>query len=213
MYRFLKLVFIFALVILTGCSERAQNTNIEKLVPSKASPQTEIKLTPVDLFKGEGAKFQPFLGSMSGAFKLSYQGKKPNAKLDLDILQNGKVIRYGSIGDLFFSSEGRLNSEIEVIISIETVSIGEQDKYKIIKIGTIREQGSSLGTYTLPWDNSLSSTATISNNESRTFTADEPIHVWGMQATSSNFIHTADFSQESLNKLEWGLIFTLRFEE
>ena len=202
------LLLISSLVLLAACSEK------EKLDVSNNSPEAEVSLTPVDLFQEEGAKFQPFLGSMSGAFKLSYEGKRPNAKLDIDIWQNGKVTSFGSIGDVFFSSGDRQKSEVEVIISIDTVSIGEgQNQYHIIKVGMIQERGSSLATYSLPWDNRLSARGLISNSEPRIFIANEPIHVWGMQATSSNEIHTADLSEESLNKLEWGLIFTLRFEK
>jgi hypothetical protein len=35
-----------------------------------------LRIEPVDLFAGEDKKFKPFLGVMSGAVKVSYEGKK-----------------------------------------------------------------------------------------------------------------------------------------
>ncbi|WP_149466330.1 hypothetical protein [Paenibacillus antarcticus] len=53
----------------------------------------------------------------------------------------------------------------------------------------------------------------IYNHEPRTFIAEKSVYVWGMQATSTNQIQTADLSQESLSRLEWAIIFTLQFED
>lgn len=196
---------LILLLSLTGCV-----AELEKSVPESKDKHTEVTLTPVDLFKGDGAKFQPFLGAMSGAFKLRYEGNKPNANLDIDIWQNGKkVASSGSIGDVFFSS----GHEVEVIISIDTVSIDGQDVFNKIKVGTIHDSGSSLFTFTTPWDKELTTQGLIYNNEPRTFIAEESVYVWGMQATSTNEIYTADLSPESLSRLERAIIFTLRFDD
>jgi hypothetical protein len=138
-------VFISMLAFLTsGCTQLFESETSEQ-----SKGPTEITLTPNDLFKGDGAKFKHFLGSMSGAFKLRYEGNKPNANLDIDIWQNGKkVASSGSIGDLFFSSEE--SREIEVIISIVTISIEGYDEFNTIKVGTIHDTGSRLGTFTIP---------------------------------------------------------------
>jgi hypothetical protein len=205
-------MFISMLALMTsGCTQLFESQTLE---PKQNKGPTEITLTPVDLFKGDGAKFQPFLGPMSGAFKLRCEGNKPNVTLDIDIWKNGKkVASSGSIGDLFFSSNDRTSREIEVIISIDTVSIEGQNEYNTIKVGTIHDSGSSLATITIPWDKKLKARGLIHNNEPHTFIPDESVHVWGMHATSTSEIRTADFSQQSLNKLEWGLIFTLRFKD
>lgn len=200
---------LILLLSLTGCVAESV-----KPVPKSKDEPTEITLTPVDLFKGDGAKFQPFLGAMSGAFKLRYEGNKPNANLDIDIWQNGKkVASSGSIGDLFFSSEDQASDEIEIIISIDTFSNEDQDDFNKIKVSTIHDSGSNLYTFTIPWDKELTARGLISNNEPRTFNAEESVYVWGMQATSTNKIHTADFTPESLSRLEQAIIFTLRFED
>ncbi|WP_208414822.1 hypothetical protein [Paenibacillus castaneae] len=183
------------------------------VLKSKDEP-AKITLTPVDLFKGEGAKFQPFLGPMTGAFKLRYEGNKPNASLDIDIWQNGKkTASSGSIGDLFFSSGDKENHEIEVIISIDTVFNEGEDSYNKIKVSTINDSGSSLVTFTTVWDKEFTTRGLIYYNEPRTFVTDQSAYVWGMQATSTNTMQTADFSPEALSGLERAVIFTLRFED
>jgi hypothetical protein len=203
-------VIVFVLVVLlslTGCVAEA-----EKPVPESKDGPTKITLTSVDLFKGDGAKFLPFLGAMSGAINLRYEGNKPNANLDIDIWQNGKkVASSGSIGDLFFSSTDWERQEVEVIVSIDIVSTDGQDQFNQIKVSS----GSSLATFTVPWDKKLSTRGMIYHTEPRTFNADESesVYVLGMQATSTNQMITTDFSPESLSRLEWALIFTLRFEK
>ncbi|KKO55424.1 hypothetical protein [Paenibacillus sp. DMB20] len=207
----LKACILIVLFILTGCfSERK-----EMISPGNNPKSAKIKLTPVDLFQGEAAKFKLFLGAMSGAFKLEYEGSKPNASLDIDIWKNGqKVDSAGSIGDLFYSSdEQKSSNEVEVVISVETVSIEGQNEFSMIKVSTVDHSGSSLSTFTIPWDKKLTARGLIQDTGPHSFTTDQPVHVFGMQATSSNEIYTADLSPESLSRTEWALVFTLRFDD
>lgn len=205
-------MFVSLLALLSsGCSLLFE---AETLETEKNNGSAVITQTSVELFKGDGAKFQPFLGPMSGAFKLSYEGNKPNAIMDIDIWQNGKkVASAGSIGDLFFHSDAKMSREVEVIISIDTFFIEGQDTFNTIKVSTKNDSGSSTATFTIPWDKKLTARGLIYHSESRTFTADEPVYLWGMQATSNNVISAADLSPESLSGLERALIFTLRFED
>ncbi|MBM6384060.1 MAG: hypothetical protein JSY10_08705 [Paenibacillus sp.] len=202
--RYYIIIFLF---VLTGCSaESAEAIKPDQLITDS------ITLTPVDLTQGETAKLRPFLGTMSGAFKLRYEGEKPSASLDMDIWENGvKVDSAGSIGDLFFSPEGQVNNsnEIEVIISIDTVRTEEDKEVCIVKIST----GSGLATFTLPWNSELKGRGLIQNTETLTFTPDHPVHTFAMHATSSNQVFAGGFSEESLSKIEWALVFTLRFDE
>lgn len=201
---------LIMLFFLTGCSAESTET------PSGNKPDpVTMKLTPVELFKGDTAKFKLFLGSMSGAFKLTYEGKKPNASLDIDIWKDGrKADSLGSIGDLFYSTEeSKSGHEVEVIISIDTVSLEGKDDYSTVKVCTVDQQGSSLSTFTIPWEKGLKGRGLIESAEPLSFTADRPVHVFGMQATSSNEIIMADLSPESLSQTEWALVFTLQFEE
>lgn len=201
------ILLIAMLALLTsGCSTLFESKESTKV--------TEITLTPVELFKGDGAKFRPFMGAMSGAFKLRYTGRKPHATLHIDTWQNGKkVATVGSIGELFFSSEARDSKELEVIISIDKVSLEGKQAFNTIKVGTQHKSGSNIATFTVPWDNKLNAIGLINYSEPLTFHTDETVHLWGMQATSTNEIRTSDFSPEALSRLEWAIIFTLTFDE
>ncbi|MCM3782415.1 hypothetical protein M3231_05485 [Neobacillus mesonae] len=206
--RFRICLFLF-LLVLTGCL----NGNEETIVPEIPEP-IGLVLTPIDLSQGESAKFRPFLGMMSGSFKLEYKGSKPNARLDMDIWENGRrVDTNGSIGDLFFDSGEQKSDEIELIISVDTVHIEEQREMNIIKINRVSDSGTSLSTFSFPWNKELTTRGLIETMEPLSFTADQAVHVFGVQATSTNSIRTADLSEESLSQTEWALIFTLRFDE
>ncbi|MDK8183270.1 hypothetical protein [Paenibacillus sp. UMB4589-SE434] len=205
------IVCVLILVLsLTGCAVESG-----KPVPESKKEPSKITLTPVDLFEGDHAKFRPFLGVLSGAFKLRYEGNKPNANLDIDIWKNGKkVASSGSIGDLFFSWDDQASPEVEIMISIDTVSFFEgQDDIIKIKVNTMRDSEHSLVTFATAWDKGLTAQGLIEHNKARTFFAKEPVYLWGMHATSTNEIRTADFTPESLSRLEQAIIFTLRFED
>lgn len=205
-----KTAILILLILLIGCSEERK-----EVIPPENQPETTtIKLTPVDLFQGDAAKFQMFLGPMSGAFKLKYEGPKPDANLNIDIWKNGqKVDSAGSIGDLFFNSgKENASNEVEVIISVETVSFEGQNKFCTIKVSEVHQSGSSLATFTIPWDDKLTGRSLMEFSNPQSFTTNQPVHVFGMQATSSNGIYTLDPSPESLSKAEWALVFTLRFD-
>lgn len=135
--------------------------------------------------------------------------------MDIDIWKNGqKVDSAGSIGDLFYSSDEEKDSnEVELIISVDTESIEGLEEFRKIKVNTNSHLGSSLSTFTIPWDKTLMARGLIQDTHPRSFTIDQPVHVFGMHATSSNEIHTADFTTDSLRKTEWALVFTLRLDE
>ncbi|MCG7381935.1 hypothetical protein [Paenibacillus sp. ACRRY] len=203
----LTIYILLFLLVLTGCSGESEDT----IIPDKKISNS-LTLTPVDLTKGEAAKLKPFLGTMSGAFKLKYEGEKPRANLDMDIWKNGEKVDFaGSIGDLFFSPEGQMenSTEIEVIISIDTVRIEEQKETCIVKIST----GSGLATFTLPWNPELKGRGLIQHTETLTYTTDRPIPTFAMHATSSNQVFAGDFTEEALSKTDWALVFTVRFDE
>jgi len=195
---------LIVLIFLTGCTADKHESKIEH--------KAKITITPVDLFKGEAAKFRPFLGTMSGAFKLRYEGNKPNVNLDVDIWENGqKVSSAGSISDLFFRAD--TSNELEIMISINRISLGGQDGLNKINISVINNSGFNHVTFTTPWEKELTTQGLIHNKGSYTFIAEKLEYVWGMQATSTNKIHTADLTLDSLSKLEKAIILTLRFED
>ncbi|MGG4343157.1 hypothetical protein [Paenibacillus lautus] len=207
----LKACILIVFMILTGCFSGTK----EQISSETHSTSAKIELTPVDLFQGDAAKFKLFLGPMTGAFKLKYKGNKPNASLEIDIWKNGKKVdSAGAIRDLFYSSNEQKGShEVELIICVDTESIGGQQEFSKIKVNTISHSGSSLSTFTIPWDKKLTAHGLIQDMRPRSFTIDQPVHVFGMHATSTNKIHTADLSTDSLRTTEWALVFTLRLDE
>ncbi|GKU76563.1 hypothetical protein [Paenibacillus sp. L3-i20] len=196
---------LIVLLSLTGCRADSESKN----------ETTKITLTPVELFKGKEEKYKPFLGSMTGAFKLRYDGNRPSPSLDIDILEYGKKIdSAGSIGDVFFSTGDKENKEVEIMISIDKVSIKDQVDYNKIKVSTINPSGVTHSTFTMPaWEKEMVAQGVISNHKSVTFGTDQSVHVWGIHETSANQIHTEDLSSESVSRMERAIMFTLRFED
>lgn len=208
--RWLPYIVVFSLLgcALTGCISSKSPNTVEK----SDSNVAQMTVEPVDLFAGDAAKFKPFLGSMSGAFKLRYKGQKPQASLDLDLWEDGKKTSAGSVGDFFFSTEDQTTGEIEVIIAIESLSDDEQGDRERIKLGVYHDSGSSLATFTLPLDQPMKGRGLMAAQLPQTFDFVQPVPIWGMQGTRSNQMQTADLSQASIQSLEWGLILTLRPE-
>ncbi|WP_127593076.1 hypothetical protein [Paenibacillus lautus] len=135
-----KACILIVFMILTGCFAGTKG----QISSETHSTSSKIEFTPVDLFQGDAAKFKLFLGPMTGAFKLKYEGNKPN--LDIDIWKNGqKVDSAGSIGDLFYSSdEQKVSKEVELIISVDTESMEGQKEFSKIKVNTNSHSGPSL---------------------------------------------------------------------
>ena len=199
------------ILVLSGCF-----SDIEANEPSGQPEPPRITLTPVDLFEGDSAKFMPFLGSMTGSFKLTYEGDKPKARMDIDIWENGrKVDSAGSVYDLFSGQDETVRDQgIEIIISIEThQSMDGKDAFNTIKVAVADKAGSGLYPVQKPWDTKLLAKGLVHDTKPRSFKADQPVHVFAMHATSTNSIHTADLSPESLGETEAALVFTLHFEE
>ncbi|CAM3485727.1 hypothetical protein PALU110988_25060 [Paenibacillus lupini] len=221
----LTICLFIILLVISGCTnESNQTVTNNKPGTSEENKVTEdttkvkenkITLTPVDVFSGDAAIFKPFLGTMSGAFKLSYEGSEPNVWLDLDVWENGKkVATKGSIGQLLYSSEENPSSgEVEVIMSVDTVPIEGNDEIRLIKVNVVHDKGnSSLATTTIPWDSKLTLQGLLQHNEKKSFTAVETVYAFGVQASSANSMSTAELTSESLSKTEWALVFTLRYQ-
>ena len=200
--------FVFILLsLVTGCISCSS-------VPERINAPPTITLTPIDPFQGEAAKLKPFLGNMTGAFTLRYEGTKPKANLDIEIWNYGKKVKsVGGLGDIFFTPNKEERKEIELIISIDTVAVIGQDNMNHIKIGIVHESGTTLYGLSPPTDQKMMGRGIISYHEPQFFIAKGTVRVWGMQMTSANRMITADFSQESLSKVEQAILFTLRFDD
>ncbi|MBH5320340.1 hypothetical protein I6N90_21340 [Paenibacillus sp. GSMTC-2017] len=203
--RLMMCVLIIALS-LTGCATGSGKSTHEEAA--------KITVTTVDLFKGDAEKFKPFLGNMSGSFKLNYKGTKPNAILDVELWENGKKSKsLGSLFDIFWRSEKAKRNELEFIISIDTTFVEGQDDLSEIKIVEKSERGTNSYGFSHLWDKKIKAHGLISTRSPYTFPAKGDVHIWGMHATTTNQIRVSDFSPESLKNMETAIIVTLRFEE
>jgi len=199
---------IILLLTFTGCSSDTQNSVLNIDEPAN------ITLTPVDLFKGEAKKFRPFVGTMSGAIKLRYDGNKPNAYLSADIWKEGKKVSSAcNMGDIFSNIGKSSKYETEVIMSINKISTEDQEDLNEITISLYDDSGSSTITCKVPWDKTLTAHGHIAINEPVTFIAEDSVPIWGMKATSTNEMFSGDFSLQSLSRLEQAIILTLYFDE
>jgi hypothetical protein len=203
------IAFCLCVLLAAGCSP-AGDTN----PPELRSETATITLTPVNLFEGDKAKFRPFLGNMAGAFKMRYDGQKPNVRLAVEIWENGKKTNTGwSMEDLFFSENGNAeNREIEVIVAMDT-TYGDEGREAIytVKVGTVHDNGTSMTSNSLQLE--PMSFMQLSYSEPQTFAAENAVHVFGFQGSRSGIIRPVSLTPEGLSQIEWGFIVTLYFDE
>ncbi|MHA6485196.1 hypothetical protein ACX1C1_25225 [Paenibacillus sp. strain BS8-2] len=199
------ILLIAVMLAVSGCTAESNVRN---------DTDTAITLTPIPLFEGDAAKYKPFLGAMSGSFKLKYQGTR-TIDLDLEIWENGrKTGSAGSLGSIFEQYSERNTDEIEFIISIENLPVTDdnaEQQASSIKIADIRPAGNTSYGFTVSRDIALSAQGLIGYQDPITFEDDASAYVWGWHTTSTNSIHTLDFSPESLAKIEWALLFKLKY--
>lgn len=198
------------LLMLAGCTSLFES---ERLRPETKFDEGQVTLTPVDVFAGDAAKFKHFFGLTTVGFKLHYEGEVPDAHLDVHIWKDGKEdTSVMSIHDLFRGTDE--SKEVEVIISIDSITLQDHDPLKSIKIGITQDSGSTLSTTTMAsWDEQMTLSGTSSHHEPVVFNTDETAYLWAMTATSKNQLRTGDFSPGSLQEMERGLVFTLRFDD
>lgn len=194
-------------VMLCACSKDLSNQ-------SETIKQVEgasLHVEPIDLFAGEARKFQPFLGTMSGAVKLKYGGTKNNISAKIDLWENGtKTKTYSSIGtSMQYSQKKTKDYEGEFIASIKAVSLeGSKPLYEITAAFANQNGTSSAITY-IDRDSRLNGISTIQLNQSLDVPENKEVAVWGIQATDKNEWETVDFTPERLKTARWALVFKL----
>jgi len=214
------IAFCLFVGLISGCTPADETLPLppanETQPPQQNEPGT-VTLTPVNLFEGDKAKFQLFLGNMAGAFKLRLDGKKPNVRLAMEVWENGrKKIQGFSVNDLFHARDKKQdNQEIEVIVAFETSYLDEGQKtVHTVKVGTVHERGTSLSSFSFEEGlEDIKGFSLLAHSEPQTFAAEGAVPVYGIQGTRSDFIRTVALTPEDLSQLEWGLIFFLYFDE
>jgi hypothetical protein len=202
------LILIIA-VMLCACSKDVSNQSETAI--TKQVEGTALHVEPIDLFAGEARKFQPFLGTMSGAVKLKYGGNKNDISAKIELWENGtKTKTYSSIGTSMQDSQDKTKDyEGEFIVSIKTVSIeGSKPLYEITTAFADKNGTASSITY-IDRDIRNTGSNTIQLNKSLDVSENDEVAVWGMQATDKNEWETIDLTPERLKNAKWALIFKL----
>jgi hypothetical protein len=195
------LIICFVIVLSTiafGCS----NSNPNKLAV--------LNVKPIDLFSGDAKKFQPFLGSMSGAVKMKYKGSKRSINETIEIWENGskkETMKSGSIIQISKSGDYVFDSEFVISVKKQNDTTNANTTRYIVTSAFIDQNGSTSYETQIVADSLLTSSMPIVlNNEGKNISEDEEIAVWGMQATDKNGMQTVDLSPEMLKRVRWAMI-------
>jgi hypothetical protein len=195
--------------MLCACSKDV--TNQPEIAITKQVEGTALHVESIDLFAGEARKFQPFLGTMSGAVKYKYGGNKNNISSKIELWENGtKTKTYNSNGTSLQDSQDKTkNYEGEFIASIKTVSIeGSKPLYEITT-AFADKNGTSSGITYIDRDIRNTGSNTIQLIKSLDVSENDEVAVWGMQSTDKNDWETIDLTPERLKNAKWALIFKL----
>jgi hypothetical protein len=207
----LTLIGLILIIVLLMCACSKDESNQPEPTLTKHVLGTALHVEPIDLFAGEARKFQPFLGTMSGAVKLKYGGNKNDISAKIELWENGtKMKTYSSIGTSIRDSQIKTKDyEGEFIASIKTVSIeGSKPLYEITTAFANKNGTASSVTY-IDRDIRHKGSNTIQLNKSLEASENDEVAVWGMQATDKNEWETIDLTPERLKDAKWALIFKL----
>lgn len=203
-------LILITAVMLCACAKDGSNQQ-ESATTKQGEDTALLHVEPIDLFAGDARKFQPFLGTMSGAVKLKYSGNKNDIAAKIELWENGtKTKIYSSIGISMQDSEDKTNNyEGEFIASIKTVSIeGGKPQYEITT-AFANKNGTASGTTYIDRDIKNTGSNTIQLNESLDVSENDEVAVWGMQSTDKNGWASIDLTPEGLKNAKWALIFKL----
>jgi hypothetical protein len=181
------------------------------LMMVSCSPVTEtlqngLQAEPLKLFDGDAKRYQPFLGALSGAVKLTYTGTKPSIRVTTEVWEYG--VRTQSLGALTSDLGTMGNAKVNELI----VSIKEQEpeksgtRYKAI-LALTGGNGSASTEMLIETPLELKSTMVVQLPDRMQLSEAEDTAVWGFQATDENAMRTIDFSPPSLKEAKWVVLF------
>lgn len=199
-----RLIMICCLVVLavaiTACSKLDSNN------------EGTMEVKPYDLFGGDSKKFQPFLGLMSGAIKLDYKGDKKSIRANVEVWENGKkketTQSIGALNQVTKNGDYVFNGEFIVSVKKQQETMNNNKTRFTVSSAFIDRGGSTTSTdFQIEADTELvSSMPIVLNNKGKSFSGNEEIAVWGMQASDQNDMQTVDLTPEMLKKVRWAII-------
>ncbi|WP_139997561.1 hypothetical protein [Paenibacillus paridis] len=197
---------LILLVIVSGCSA------------ASSEERGVLSIKSFELFEGGDKRYQPFLGSMSGAVKLSYKGTKSNVRVSMEVWENGalKEPAQSSLSSAIQQSQnGDRVMDGELVVSVkqqadETTS--KQTKYNVT-VALNDQGGTTSSEYEVAADFAgNASMPIVLGKDELTIDETEEVAVWGMQA-SENGMQTVSLTQEMLKQVKWAVIFKISLSD
>lgn len=197
---------IILLVIVSGCSG------------ASSEERGVLNVKSFELFEGDAKRYQPFLGSMSGAVKLNYKGTKSNVRVSMEVWENGalKEPAQSSLSSAIQQSQnGDRVMDGELIVSVkQQADETTPQKTQYSMTVALNDQGGTSSTeYEVTADFAANSSMPIVlGKDELTIDETEEIAVWGMQA-SENGMQTVSLTQEMLKHVKWAVIFKISLSD
>ncbi|AMA72181.1 hypothetical protein ACH33_04470 [Aneurinibacillus sp. XH2] len=199
-----KFIFVILLIILllSACSKPPSPTpNSEHTSTIK---NNFLYISPTDLFEGDAAKFQAFLGPLSGAVKIKYKGNKRKLKSTIELWENGKKTQtIGGEETDIFSKQGEFNGELAFSFQEETIE-KTKPQYTVTS-ALIHEGGYSSSTFHLNKNAQHHIHGIVNLKQDLAIADNADVAVWGIQATDENSISTSS-PEQALKTAKWLLI-------
>jgi hypothetical protein len=170
-----------------------------------------LRIEPVDLFAGEDKKFKPFLGVMSGAVKVSYEGKKEAIRAVFEVWENGVGTKTGkTFGELTRASNRSRYYDGQFLISVTEPDGNRAGSSRyVITAAFVDDKGHASYRTELAADQKHTASGLIQLHDSVEVSEQEEAAVWGMQATDEGVLYVMDFSPERLKQAKWALVVKL----
>jgi len=192
-------LFVLSSLLLLSCS------NSERTQPGM------LHIEPVDLFAGDAQKFKPFLGDMSGAVKVSYEGKKETIRAVVEVWENGVKTDIGQAFDTMTrASTNNRHYDGQFLISVRESDANNEASTRYVVTSAFADDSEQSSVRTeLDAGRKHMARGLIQLHDSVQVSEGEQVAVWGMQATDENAMHVMDFSPERLKLAKWALIVKL----
>jgi hypothetical protein len=180
-----------------------------------------VRVEPVELFSGEGKKFASFLGSMSGAVKVTYTGEKSVVKVYAEVWEAG--VRTQVLGPMLseirWPEEKKQSGEPwigEFIVALEQLE-GDNPYNQLLgynaKTAIVHDHGTISTTFRIDSPADYTFRMPIPLGEVKVLSEDEEITVWGMQSTNENQLRSAGLDSDTWQDAKWMLVFKVALQD
>jgi hypothetical protein len=190
-------ILLISAVLLTSCSAK-----------QKEDP-TKLRITPFNLFEGKNKRFEPFLGSMSGAVSLHYTGPKTKLVIKAEVWEQGtKTSEAGSMNfDMRTSSGSGFDGEFIASVKPDEwpdMETPNRSGYTA-NVSLASDNGGQLSSrFKATFYHRAMGWAAIAQAHSFEVPDTGDSLVWGFQVTDENKLDTVDFTPRITQKCQVG---------